>query len=177
MSKKFSHSTGLRKNPPKEEKEDPEENGPISARSKFSVDNTSYKAKTRRSSVVREVEKLKKKREERRQKQAEEKAEKEAFMSKSPGNPHWELLKMVKEFQGTIEFRTISMDDLVEEHQITVCVRKRPMNKKELNRKEIDVVSVPTKNTLIVHEPKNKVDLTKYLENQTFRFVYIFRNI
>lgn len=51
-----------------------------------------------------------------------------------------------------------------------MCVRKRPLSRKELARKEIDVISVPSKDQLIVHEPKNKVDLTKYLENHKFRF-------
>lgn len=37
-------------------------------------------------------------------------------------------------------------------------------------KKELDVMTVPTKDTLIVHEPKSKVDLTKYLENHNFRF-------
>lgn len=44
----------------------------------------------------------------------------------------------------------------------------------EENRKEIDVVTVPTKENVIVHEPKTKVDLTKFLENQNFRFDYAF---
>lgn len=44
----------------------------------------------------------------------------------------------------------------------------------ETNRKEIDVVSVPGKGALLVHEPKQKVDLTKYLENQVFQFDYSF---
>lgn len=44
----------------------------------------------------------------------------------------------------------------------------------EFNRKEVDVVAIPSKNQVIVHEPKNKVDLTKYLENQHFRFDYAF---
>lgn len=39
---------------------------------------------------------------------------------------------------------------------------------------QVDVISVPTKDQMIVHEPKNKVDLTKYLENQKFRFDYAF---
>lgn len=43
-----------------------------------------------------------------------------------------------------------------------------------MNRKEVDVVAIPSKNQVIVHEPKNKVDLTKYLENQHFRFDYAF---
>lgn len=44
----------------------------------------------------------------------------------------------------------------------------------EINRKEIDVVSVPGMGVLLVHEPKQKVDLTKYLDNQVFHFDYSF---
>ena len=36
------------------------------------------------------------------------------------------------------------------------------------------MVTVPTKDQIVVHEPKNKFDLTKYLENQNFRFDYAF---
>ena len=43
-----------------------------------------------------------------------------------------------------------------------------------MNKKEIDVVSVPGKGALLVHEPKQKVDLTKYLDNQVFHFDYSF---
>jgi len=131
-------------------------------------------ASRRRSNVVKEVERLEKNREERRARQAEIKEEKKALMNMDPGNPNWEFLSMIKEFQGTLDFRPIRETDGVEDHQITVCVRKRPLNKKELNRKEVDVVTVPCKDRLIVHEPKTKVDLTKYLENQHFRFDYAF---
>lgn len=44
----------------------------------------------------------------------------------------------------------------------------------ELAKKEIDVISVPSKCVLLVHEPKLKVDLTKYLENQAFCFDFAF---
>ncbi|VEL24779.1 unnamed protein product [Protopolystoma xenopodis] len=44
----------------------------------------------------------------------------------------------------------------------------------ELDRKEIDVTTVPDKEHVIIHEPRSKVDLTKYLENQQFRFDYAF---
>ena len=44
----------------------------------------------------------------------------------------------------------------------------------ELARKEIDVITIPNKQQILVHEPKTKVDLTKYLENQSFRFDYAF---
>ncbi|XP_026670826.1 kinesin-like protein KIF2A isoform X2 [Ceratina calcarata] len=128
----------------------------------------------RRSNVVKEVERLKKNREERRQRQAELKEEKEAMMNLDPGNPNWEFLAMIREYQSNIDFRPLRETDTVEDHQITVCVRKRPLNKKEVARKEVDVISVPSKDQMVVHEPKAKVDLTKYLENQIFRFDYAF---
>ncbi|XP_063990933.1 kinesin-like protein Klp10A isoform X3 [Diachasmimorpha longicaudata] len=128
----------------------------------------------RRSNVVKEVERLKKNREERRQRQAELKEEKEALMNMDPGNPNWEFLAMIREYQNSIDFRPLRETDAVEDHQITVCVRKRPLNRKEANRKEVDVISVPSKDQMVVHEPKSKVDLTKYLENQLFRFDYAF---
>merc|ERR1719436_1183549 len=59
-------------------------------------------------------------------------------------------------------------------HQITVCIRKRPMSQKELKKKEVDVVTVPQREMITIHEPKSKVDLTKYLDNQHFRFDYAF---
>ncbi|KAL3289379.1 hypothetical protein HHI36_022811 [Cryptolaemus montrouzieri] len=128
----------------------------------------------RATSVVKEVEKLKKNREERRQRQAEEKAEKEAFLQMAPGNPHWEFLNMILEYRRGLDMKPLCENDLVEDHLITVCVRKRPLNKREMQKKEVDVITIPSKNQLIVHEPKNKVDLTKYLENQLFRFDYAF---
>lgn len=128
----------------------------------------------RRTNVLKEVEKLKKNREERRQRQAEEKAEKEAFLQMAPGNPHWEFLNMILEYRRGLDIKPLSENDVVEDHTITVCVRKRPLNKREVQKKEVDVITIPSKNQLIVHEPKNKVDLTKYLENQLFRFDYAF---
>lgn len=84
----------------------------------------------RRSNVVKEVERLKKNREERRQRQAELKEEKEVLMSMDPGNPNWEFLAMIREYRNSIEFRPLRESDPVEDHQITVCIRKRPLNKK-----------------------------------------------
>nr|CAD7399683.1 unnamed protein product [Timema cristinae] len=105
---------------------------------------------------------------------AEIKEEKESLMSLDPGNPNWEFLGMIRDYRSNIDFRPLRENDLVEDHQITVCIRKRPLNRKETTRKEVDVISVPSKNQLVVHEPKLKVDLTKYLENQHFRFDYAF---
>lgn len=131
-------------------------------------------AGARRSYVVKEVERLKENREKRRQRQAEIKEEKNALMNQDPGNPNWETAQMIREYQSTLEFCPLTDGHAIEDHQITVCVRKRPLSRKEVNRKEIDVISVPRKDTLIVHEPRNKVDLTKFLENHKFRFDYAF---
>ncbi|TYG50803.1 hypothetical protein ES288_D10G205100v1 [Gossypium darwinii] len=53
--------------------------------------------------------------------------------------------------------------------KIKVVVRKRPLNKKEISRKEDDIVTV-SENALTVHEPKLKVDLTAYVEKHEFCF-------
>ncbi|KAF4393682.1 kinesin-like protein KIN-13A [Cannabis sativa] len=54
--------------------------------------------------------------------------------------------------------------------KIKVVVRKRPLNKKELSRKEEDIVNVYDNAYLTVHEPKVKVDLTAYVEKHEFCF-------
>ncbi|XP_009773776.1 kinesin-like protein KIN-13A [Nicotiana tabacum] len=54
--------------------------------------------------------------------------------------------------------------------KIKVVVRKRPLNRKEVARKEDDVVTVSENVFLTVHEPKLKVDLTAYVEKHEFCF-------
>ncbi|XP_056149895.1 kinesin-like protein KIF2C [Lampris incognitus] len=88
--------------------------------------------------------------------------------------PNQKFYQMIEDFRETLEISPLSTTDQVENLRICVCVRKRPLNKQEVNRKEIDVISVPGKGILLVHEPKQKVDLTKYLENQVFQFDYSF---
>uniref|UniRef100_A0A4W6E3H8 Kinesin-like protein n=1 Tax=Lates calcarifer TaxID=8187 RepID=A0A4W6E3H8_LATCA len=88
--------------------------------------------------------------------------------------PNQKFYEMIQDFRETLEITPISATDLIEPHRICVCVRKRPLNKQEINKKEIDVISVPGRGALLVHEPKQKVDLTKYLDNQTFHFDYSF---
>ncbi|KAF6726008.1 Kinesin-like protein KIF2C [Oryzias melastigma] len=91
-----------------------------------------------------------------------------------PSRPNQKFFDMIQDFRETLEITPLSSTDLLEAHRICVCVRKRPLNKQELMKKEIDVVSVPGNGTLLVHEPKQKVDLTKYLDNQVFHFDYSF---
>ncbi|GMT14917.1 hypothetical protein PFISCL1PPCAC_6214, partial [Pristionchus fissidentatus] len=127
-----------------------------------------------KGSTVAEIERLAKQRDERRAQQDRAKKAKEMEKAIDPGNPNYQFLTMIRDYQAQIDYRPLRMSDSVGDNKITVCVRKRPLNKKETTRKEIEVVTVPNKDHLIVHQPQVKVDLTKYLENQKFRFDYAF---
>ncbi|XP_021489075.1 kinesin-like protein KIF2C [Meriones unguiculatus] len=126
----------------------------------------------RKSCIVKEMEKMKNKREEKRAQNSEIRIKRAQEYDSS--FPNWEFARMIKEFRVTMECHPLTVTDPIEEHRICVCVRKRPLNKQELAKKEIDVISVPSKCLVLVHEPKLKVDLTKYLENQAFCFDFAF---
>jgi len=53
--------------------------------------------------------------------------------------------------------------------KIRVAVRKRPINSKERNQGQVDVATVAG-SSITIHEPKQKVDLTKYVESHKFTF-------
>ncbi|KAG9334749.1 hypothetical protein JZ751_006586 [Albula glossodonta] len=126
----------------------------------------------RKSNCVKEVEKLQEKRERRRLQQQELREKKAQEVDTTI--PNYEIMYMIRDFRASLDYRPLSTADLIEEHRICVCVRKRPLNKKELAVKDLDVITIPSKDVVMVHEPKQKVDLTRYLENQTFRFDYAF---
>lgn len=127
-----------------------------------------------KSSTVANIEKLQKEREERRAQQNHVKRQKEIEKNIDPGNPNYQFLLMIREYQSQIDYRPLKMSDQVVDNRISVCVRKRPLNKKEISKKEIEVITIPNRDHLIVHQPQVKVDLTKYLDNQKFRFDYTF---
>ncbi|KAG8077297.1 hypothetical protein GUJ93_ZPchr0007g4618 [Zizania palustris] len=55
--------------------------------------------------------------------------------------------------------------------KIKVVVRKRPLNKKEISKKEEDIIDIEQcSNSMTVHETKLKVDLTEYVEKHEFVF-------
>ncbi|XP_042187426.1 kinesin-like protein KIF2A isoform X6 [Oncorhynchus tshawytscha] len=126
----------------------------------------------RKSNCVKEVEKMQEKRERRRIQQQELREKKAQEVDTTV--PNYEILHMIRDFRASLDYRPLSTTDLIEEHRICVCVRKRPLNKKELTIRDLDVITIPSKDVVMVHEPKQKVDLTRYLENQTFRFDYAF---
>jgi kinesin family protein 2/24 len=124
------------------------------------------------SKTVQEIQKLEKQREERRAK-AQDKAEKKEQRG-GKDNVNQDFMQMIDEFRESIDISPLDPQGPVSSQKITVCVRKRPLNKKELANFDYDVVTVPTGSEILVHEPKTKVDLSKYLDNHNFRFDHVF---
>jgi kinesin family protein 2/24 len=58
--------------------------------------------------------------------------------------------------------------------KIQVIVRKRPIFRKETDNGEHDILTGGQHNDLVVHEPKVKVDMTKYIDQHFFKFDHVF---
>merc|ERR1719309_410957 len=98
----------------------------------------------RRSGVVGEVEKMQVAREKRRVQAATVTEVREEVKK----NPNWKFLQMIEEYKEDLEIRPLRDGDPVSSHRITVCIRKRPLSAKEEKLKEVDVVTVATKDQL-----------------------------
>ncbi|XP_032748317.1 kinesin-like protein KIF24 [Rattus rattus] len=61
-----------------------------------------------------------------------------------------------------------------EMEKIRVCVRKRPLGVREVRRGEVNIITVEDKETLLVHEKKEAVDLTQYILQHVFYFDEVF---
>ncbi|CAM4852615.1 unnamed protein product [Rotaria socialis] len=127
---------------------------------------------TNKSKVVKEIERIAANRVQRRVRH-EERRQKLSEVDHSI--PAWEFHAMITEYRQQLEIKPLTINDPQKDLKICVCIRKRPITKKELNKKDIDVLTIPNKDHVIVHLPKVKVDLTKYIDNQKFRFDYTFR--
>lgn len=66
------------------------------------------------------------------------------------------------------------VDQSKEVPKIRVIVRKRPLNKKEIQKNDIDNIDIVKNNKLVVKELKNKLDLTKYIEEHHFTFDNVY---
>ncbi|XP_078530834.1 kinesin-like protein KIF24 [Lissotriton helveticus] len=58
--------------------------------------------------------------------------------------------------------------------KIRVCVRKRPLGAREARRGEMNVVTVEDKETVLIHEKKEAVDLKQYILEHVFYFDEVF---
>ena len=132
----------------------------------------------RKSNVVERIEEMKQKREERRKKIEENRKMK---LEKQEENEAAGKMGDV-DFEQMIEKEKLRPEEMIshispEGLKINVCVRKRPIFKKELASSEIECVSVANPR-IIVHECNCKVDgITKYVENHEFQFDNVHANI
>ncbi|XP_074076639.1 kinesin-like protein KIF2B [Macrotis lagotis] len=128
--------------------------------------------KQRKSHCLREIEKLQKLRLKRKQRLLEFQAKKALNVNRV--SPNYEIMCMIQEYRRQMDYSKILSSETAHDHRICVCVRKRPLNEKETLLKDVDIITIPTRNVVIVHESKQKVDLTRYLEHHTFRFDHAF---
>jgi len=125
--------------------------------------------------VANKIQQIADKREERRAKQEAGRRKDAAEKESRANNPNWDFGMMVEDFREShVIQQGIPADAVPSERKISVCVRKRPLNKKEIGRSDVDVISIPDGQHTMAHECKQKVDLTKYLENHNFRFDHSF---
>ena len=90
--------------------------------------------------------------------------------NRDPTNPNWEFQQMIDDFKEDLDLQPLQDGDPIANNRITVCIRKRPLSAKEEKARDVDVVTMASRDHVTIHEPKTKVDLTKFLENQQFRF-------
>ena len=131
---------------------------------------------SRQSLVVGNIAKIEEKRHRMRIEHAQQRQNAKQRRQKYQHNSNWQHAEFVDEYRQSVELNPLKKGESmpITDRRITVAVRKRPINNKELDRCEVDCCSVVTKDKVVVHEPKQKVDLTKYLDNQEFRFDCIF---
>ncbi|XP_008836638.1 kinesin-like protein KIF2B [Nannospalax galili] len=136
------------------------------------IPSNPFLMKRKKSPCLREIEKLQKQREKRRHLQLDILAKR--ALDINTGNPNYETMRMIDEYRRHLDRSNMCSLEALEDHRICVCVRKRPLNQRETTMKDLDIITIPSHNVVMVHESKQKVDLTRYLENRTFCFDHAF---
>ncbi|XP_021270401.1 kinesin-like protein KIF2B [Numida meleagris] len=85
-----------------------------------------------------------------------------------------DMVAMIQECRYQLNGKSPRASMPCQPRRITVCIRKRPLNQRETELNDTDVVTVSCQGMVIVHEAKQKLDLTQYLNNQIFRFDHAF---
>lgn len=82
--------------------------------------------------------------------------------------------QLIEEEKENIKFESVHHRKKAAYDRLTVAVRKRPINEAEAQTNSPDIVSIVGDDSIIVHEPKEKVDMTRYIENSSFKFDYAY---
>lgn len=135
----------------------------------------SNKNYVKKGSVIDDMEKLKQRREERKKKFEEDRKAKNDIQVTDG------VVRIDADYENMMKKKKCCVSSLSQEpymssdhSKILVCVRKRPIFKKESSSGEIDCVSAKNPK-LFVHECKIKIDgITKYIEDHEFYFDNVF---
>uniref|UniRef100_A0A8C0QPD3 Kinesin-like protein n=1 Tax=Chelonoidis abingdonii TaxID=106734 RepID=A0A8C0QPD3_CHEAB len=119
------------------------------------------------------VERLQELRQKRRRQQRELREQRAQQAAGSP-HPSYDVICMIQEYRGRLHGGALGGPEPGPQHRIRVCVRKRPLNPREAGLQDFDVVTVPCWGVVVVHEARQRLDLSRYLESQTFRFDHAF---
>lgn len=131
----------------------------------------------KKDNCLSEIQKLEKDRDERRRHMEERKQERAVEEARNRANGNVgdiDFQRMIKEYREehvpTEEPHQLTNSDM----KICICIRKRPINQKEIKKKDYDAITCS--NPLVaVHDCKLKVDgITKYLDNTIFYMDHIF---
>ena len=127
-----------------------------------------------KKNTLAEIQKLQKDRDERRKNMEQAKIERAAEEQRNrengtPGDVDFQ--RMIRQYRQTIP---AEKPHLKSNDKICICVRKRPISDKEVNRQDHD--SITCFNPVVaVHDCKLKVDgISKYLDNNLFQMDHTF---
>eukprot|EP00471_Norrisiella_sphaerica_P011361 CAMPEP_0184496274 /NCGR_PEP_ID=MMETSP0113_2-20130426/33529_1 /TAXON_ID=91329 /ORGANISM="Norrisiella sphaerica, Strain BC52" /LENGTH=691 /DNA_ID=CAMNT_0026882831 /DNA_START=191 /DNA_END=2266 /DNA_ORIENTATION=+ len=169
------------KNPPTQSNAAPRNKKKTSSSSKKQSKGSASKA----GAVVSNIRKIEERREQRRAKaliEAEKKKERQMKMAIKGVTAEGEVLDFADMIDVYHDKNNIPKEEVClglpmwTHLKIRVCVRKRPLTRKEERKGGLGALDVITCNCTdrfqiaVVHEPKQKVDLSKYMENHPFKF-------
>ncbi|ALC41323.1 Klp59C [Drosophila busckii] len=123
------------------------------------------------------MQRLRLKRERRHERNEQMRAQYQQEQQEAAHNPLWVITNMLRDHRMRMQMQSpehATRTQPLKQHQIIVCVRKRPLNSRELSKKEPDVISVLGQQQLVVHEPRKHLNLAKFLEDHGFRFDHVF---
>jgi kinesin family protein 2/24 len=84
---------------------------------------------------------------------------------------------MTKKHPDGTDIHSVLDSEPVKENRISVCIRMRPLNGTEVARNEVDVISVLSKDEIVVHETKTNLDLSNQLKTKTSDLTMYFTRL
>ncbi|KAK4811782.1 hypothetical protein QYF61_005439 [Mycteria americana] len=75
-------------------------------------------------------------------------------------HPRSDVMAMIQKCCSHLDCEALQATIPCQPHHICVCVQKQPLNQQEAELNDFDVVTVPGQDMVMVHEAKQKLDLT-----------------